>query len=250
MPFVKGQSGNPAGRPRGCRNKVNRRAEVELDSIAPTFMGDLVVHARQGNPTAMRLVAERTMPVSRQRPVEVELPPLISAADRGAAVAQISRALGEGDITIGEAAGLLAFVREALALAPAAPSVQAPDLAAEVAGLREEVARLSESMQPTFLSAGCRPNIQENHYVEAADGKRASMEINAESIRNQCEINAESMAGSMPSAAGSMQINDRSPPAAETPAAAERAPVNIRKNTGLGYDPMAAVVVASSAESE
>src|SRR6266480_1202286 len=36
-PFAKGQSGNPAGRRRGCRNKATRAAEAYLDGEAETL---------------------------------------------------------------------------------------------------------------------------------------------------------------------------------------------------------------------
>ena len=236
MPFVKGQSGNPAGRPRGCRNKVNRRAEVELTELAAAFMGDLIVHARQGNPTAMRLVAERVMPVSRQRPVEVPLPALVSPADQAPAVAQISQALGEGDITIGEAAGLLGYVRQALALAPAPPpSPQSADLAGEIAQLRDVVAQLAARLaaEPGTVRAretgpatdeingdffpdaaetarrdGGRPNNQENPDVTvAAPAATAGADADARSMQINAESMLESIPGSMQSDAGSLRIN-------------------------------------------
>ena len=261
MPFVKGQSGNPAGRPRGCRNKVNRGAEAELTALAPGFMGDLVAHARQGSPTAMRLVAERVMPVSRQRPVELALPALTSAADRPAAVAQITQALSEGEITIGEAAGLLRYVKEALALAPP-PTAQSIDLAEQVAELREVVAQLAarlgepgarrpanepqQTKEEFFSAAGC-PNNQENQRVVAGDGESASMRSMPESMRDQCAINDGSNAGAMQindinEREGANKQTDAAAPAdvpgpAAAPPAGEREPVNIRENTGLAANP-------------
>ena len=277
MPFVKGQSGNPAGRPRGCRNKVNRRAEVELTELAATFMGDLIIHARQGNPTAMRLVAERVMPVGRQRPVELELPALVSAADRAPAVAQITHALGEGEITAAEASGLLAYVRQALALVPASPATrQSIELAGEIAQLRDVVAQLAarlgepgtarppiepHQINGELFSANGHPNNQENQDVIVAGGETGSMEIDAESMPESILESMQTNGGSVRTNGGSMQINedqattDDAPtgapaaivpgPVADAPPAAERQPVNIRENTGFVADALRATVLAS-----
>src|SRR5256885_13264954 len=54
-PFAKGQSGNPAGRRRGCRNKATRAAEAYPDGDAETFARKAVQLALAGNPLATRL---------------------------------------------------------------------------------------------------------------------------------------------------------------------------------------------------
>src|SRR5580704_11696466 len=59
-PFAKGQSGNPAGRRRGCRNKATRAAEAYLDGEAETLARKAVELALAGNALALRLCLERT----------------------------------------------------------------------------------------------------------------------------------------------------------------------------------------------
>jgi len=54
-PFEKGQSGNPAGKPPGCRNHASRAAELLLDGEAEALTRKAVALALDGDPTAMRL---------------------------------------------------------------------------------------------------------------------------------------------------------------------------------------------------
>jgi len=58
MPFVKSQSGNPAGRLRGCRNNIGRGVQVALTVPSP----GLGPRARTG-----RAIDEESMPDFVQR---------------------------------------------------------------------------------------------------------------------------------------------------------------------------------------
>src|SRR6266566_6980876 len=80
-PFAKGQSGNPAGRRKGCRNKATRAAELYLDGEAEALVRKAVEMAYSGDGLMMRLCLERTIAPRRERPVPVALPPVESAAD-------------------------------------------------------------------------------------------------------------------------------------------------------------------------
>ena len=129
MPFAPGQSGNPAGRPRGCRNKVNRAGQALLDANAQTVIKEIMRRAMDGNPVAMRLCMERLVPSGRERLIAIELPPVEVRQDARKAVAEVSAALAEGEISIREANELLGVVdgmtRRALT-SEALPSARAP----------------------------------------------------------------------------------------------------------------------------
>lgn len=107
MPFQPGESGNPAGRPPGSRNKVNRAMEPVFQANGEAVIERLVEHAKAANPVAMRLCLDRLVPLGKYRQVGFQLPPMRKADDVRAAVATIHTALGDGDISSGEAVDLL-----------------------------------------------------------------------------------------------------------------------------------------------
>ena len=59
--FVKGQSGNPAGRPVGSKNKCTQFRELLEDDL-PALASALRDKALEGDMNAMRLVLERLVP--------------------------------------------------------------------------------------------------------------------------------------------------------------------------------------------
>ena len=94
--FVKGQSGNPAGKPPGCRNHASRTAEALLDGEAEALTRKVMTLAFDGDPTAMRLCFDRIIAPRRARPVHLDLPPIAEPADIAAAMAAITVAVAEG----------------------------------------------------------------------------------------------------------------------------------------------------------
>jgi hypothetical protein len=105
-PFVKGHSGNPAGRPSGSRNKTTMAVEALLDGEAETITRKAIGRAIAGDPTALRLCPERIIPARKDRPVRFELAPIKSIADAVAASAALLAAVAAGDLTPSEAADI------------------------------------------------------------------------------------------------------------------------------------------------
>jgi hypothetical protein len=101
--FAKGRSGNPAGRPRGCRDHVNRAARLLLAGEGEALTRKAVELALAGDPAALRLCLERIVGPYRERAVEFTMPPIRNAADLAGAMAAVADAAGGGAVTPREA---------------------------------------------------------------------------------------------------------------------------------------------------
>src|SRR5215472_10909408 len=72
-PFEKGQSGNPAGRPIGSRNRATLAAQVLLEGQMEAITQKAAELALQGDINAIRLCMQHGLPPVREQPVEFEL---------------------------------------------------------------------------------------------------------------------------------------------------------------------------------
>ena len=108
MPFVKGQSGNPAGRPAGSRNKFTAEMQEALEESGLPLIQRLFELAGDGNTGAMRQCLDRLM--GKHKPSSVQLPAPDSPNYVVAALTEIHRALGAGEIASDEASRLVDFV--------------------------------------------------------------------------------------------------------------------------------------------
>ena len=143
MPFVKGQSGNPAGRPAGSRNKFTAEMQEALEESGLPLIQRLLELAGQGNTGAMRQCLDRL--IGKHKPSSVQLPAPDSPNYVIEALTEIHRALGAGEIASDEAARLVDFVgRSARVLASKA--------AAEI-DFAERLARCEEALV-LLLNAG------------------------------------------------------------------------------------------------
>ena len=106
MPFQKGESGNPAGRPRGARNRTTVLLENVFAEDAEAIARKAIELAKAGEIAALRMCLDRLVPARKDEPVVFDLPPLDSAADSVAAAARIVAAVADGDLTPSEAMDL------------------------------------------------------------------------------------------------------------------------------------------------
>ena len=146
MTFQPGQSGNPAGRAVGSRNKKTLAAEAALFDHAKELVDNMVQRAKNGEPAAMRLCMERILPVGRGRPLPIELPSIRSTEDALKAADVIMDALKEGAVSAREAVDLLRVVEGLTRLTGAI------DFIKKVA--RREVARAAQTLGVEHFFAG------------------------------------------------------------------------------------------------
>ena len=110
MQFQPGQSGNPAGRPLGSRNKKTIAREEELAGRAERAVERIISLAGVGNAAAMRICAEWVRPGGNSRALALELPRITCADDARAALDMVIESFGCGEITVREFSPMLGSV--------------------------------------------------------------------------------------------------------------------------------------------
>jgi hypothetical protein len=96
--FRKGQSGNPAGRPPGSRNRATSMVQNLLEGAAENIAKRAAQLAEEGNVAAIRICMNRLSPVGQHNPVAFELPPIHSPQDCLRATSAILTGIASGDI--------------------------------------------------------------------------------------------------------------------------------------------------------
>jgi hypothetical protein len=109
-PYRPGQSGNPAGKPKGARNRSTIAAELLLEGEAKALTRKAIELGLAGDTTALRLCLERLVPPRKDRPISLDLPPIRSADDAAQAMSAVLAAVGEGRITPSEAGEVMALI--------------------------------------------------------------------------------------------------------------------------------------------
>jgi hypothetical protein len=107
--FRKGQSGNPAGKPKGARHKTKLLAERLMQDDAENIVNAVLTAARNGDMTAAKIILDRLVPV--RRAVSFDLPKIECKADVVPANAAILAAVADGDLTPGDAAEISKLVK-------------------------------------------------------------------------------------------------------------------------------------------
>lgn len=115
--FQKGVSGNPAGRPRGSRSKVTVLAEGLIDGEAEAVIRKLISLAKEGDTTALRIIADRIIPPRRDRHINLELPPVNDARSAADAMSLLIDAVASGELTGSESEGIAALIEKRAKLA-------------------------------------------------------------------------------------------------------------------------------------
>ena len=104
--FAKGSSGNPAGKPRGARNRTTLAAQRLLEGEAKRLTRKAIELALAGDSTALRLCLDRVIPPRRSPVVQISIPALRSTRDAVEASARVVQAAADGEITLADAEAL------------------------------------------------------------------------------------------------------------------------------------------------
>jgi hypothetical protein len=105
-PFQPGQSGNPAGKPKGARNRQTLILEALVDKSGPRLVRKAIKMAMEGDGAVMRALLPLLLPARRERPVEFALPPIETAEDALRASRTILSGAANGALTPTEAADM------------------------------------------------------------------------------------------------------------------------------------------------
>ena len=108
--FRKGQSGNPAGRQPGCRNRATLAVESLLENQAQALTKTAIELALEGDTTALRLCLERIAPPPRSRAVSFAVPRIDRIEDLAGALGAIFQEVAGGRLHLDEGAALVGML--------------------------------------------------------------------------------------------------------------------------------------------
>lgn len=128
MPFNKGQSGNPSGKPKGTKDKNTILRDL-LRPHAPELVEKVVQMAKDGDAAALRICIDRLIPPIKAIEEPVKLDALDGTLSEQAQ--SILRAMAEGKLASSQAATLLQ------ALASQTRIIEAEELEKRVKALEE-----------------------------------------------------------------------------------------------------------------
>jgi hypothetical protein len=114
--WVKGVSGNPAGRPDGALTKKNLHVRQLLEVNAEAVIATVVQAALGGDMQACKMILDRIAPVPRDRPITVALPEIGDAETAMAALTTIVSAVSGGQVSPLEGESLSRLLRGSVEL--------------------------------------------------------------------------------------------------------------------------------------
>ena len=108
-PFKPGQSGNPAGKPKGAKNKATVLAQSLFEGEAETLIRKIIELAKDGDMQALRVCIDRLCPPikAQSATVQVDIPETESITDLAKA---FIKAAAEGRLPPDVAAQLVSAV--------------------------------------------------------------------------------------------------------------------------------------------
>lgn len=108
--FKPGQSGNPAGKPKGARHKTTLAIEALLEGDAEAITKKAIEMAKRGDATAIRMCLDRLAPLRKDAAVRFTLPPIKTIAEAVEASSELLAAIADGDVTPDEGSRIMSLL--------------------------------------------------------------------------------------------------------------------------------------------
>ena len=112
--FKPGQSGNPAGRPKGSKNKVKAAAAAMLADESGELTRLAIEAVHSGDKTMLRTCFTRIHPTARSAPLQIELPETDHPESLSNALRRAQRAMCDGEISPQDATAVAVFINARL----------------------------------------------------------------------------------------------------------------------------------------
>ena len=109
-PFKSGQSGNPAGRPKGALNKTTKAAIALMEGEAENITRKVIEAAKGGDITAIKLVLDRVVPPRKSNPITLDMPQLTDTESINKAHNSILQLVAKGALHLEDAQTLSGLV--------------------------------------------------------------------------------------------------------------------------------------------
>ncbi len=100
--FVKGQSGNPKGKPKGVRHTATQISYALMEGKLEEVLATVIERAKNGDMAACKMVLDKVLPNTKDRSIALEMPLINDLKDVGNAQAEILQAVANGSITPNE----------------------------------------------------------------------------------------------------------------------------------------------------
>lgn len=109
-PFQPGQSGNPNGPQSGRRHPAFAALDLIGQEGAEAVLRAVVAQATDGDMRAAEILLKRCWPERKGKPVRIDLPPMNTAADLVPAMAKVTTAVADGELSPDEGQAVAAML--------------------------------------------------------------------------------------------------------------------------------------------
>jgi Family of unknown function (DUF5681) len=118
LTFKRGQSGNPAGPPKGKPHKLTAAVRKMVDNTGGAIVKKILERAEGGDIEACRIFARYLLPRPKMVFQPVDLPPAKDAAEIQAQIARLASLAGEGALDLDSMTAISRLLAMALGARP------------------------------------------------------------------------------------------------------------------------------------